>query len=226
MLPGLRTDSAADPFGWRVANYLAIAAPYLLAAVLFAVLYLQPTEPAAQTAPARAPNPASDGVAPAEPVASAAAAPVAAPSTVPMPAKSAAPPVPAAPPARSAAKPGATAAASPATAPAAAAQEALPAAPVPVEPDVAETMKLPGDTVGYPPAAQAAHIQGVVVLAATIGRDGSVQTVEAVSGPALLEVGAIGAVRSWRYRPWLVQGRAVPFSTHIIINFEIGGAPQ
>lgn len=87
-------------------------------------------------------------------------------------------------------------------------------------------MQLPGDTVAYPPAAQAAHIQGKIILAATIGADGSVQSVQPVSGPALLEIGALAAIRSWRYRPWLVQGHPVPFSTQIIINFEIGGTPQ
>jgi protein TonB len=87
-------------------------------------------------------------------------------------------------------------------------------------------MRLPGDTTAYPAAARSAQIQGVVVLAAAIGADGAVQSVEPVSGPALLEVAALNAVRAWRYRPWLVEGNAVPFTTQVIIHFEIDAPPQ
>lgn len=202
--------------GWRVANFLAIAAPYLLAAVFFTVLFLQPTTPPAHAAFAPPLNPASDN-------GSSAGTPVPA-----APAHSA-PPVPsqsAAPPSSTQAEAPAKSAGLPAAAPAALKEEPLPTGPVSVDPDVAETMKLPSDTLDYPAAAKIAHIQGVVVLAATIGADGGVQSVQPISGPALLEAGALGAVRSWRYRPWLVQGKPVSFTTQITINFEIGGTPQ
>lgn len=214
MLPGPRAaalaDTAVDPLGWRIANFLAIAAPYLLAAVLFAVLYMQPTTPPAHAV--GAPSSAGDAAQPVEPAAASASAPVATRSAEPEPVKSAA--STAATPAKNTA------------APAIQKEEPAPTGPVSVQPDVAETMKLPGDAVAYPAAAMAAHIQGVVVLAVGVGADGNVQTVEPVSGPALLEVGALGAVRSWRYRPWLVQGHAVPFTTQVTISFEIGTSPQ
>lgn len=218
MLPGLHTDAATEPMGWRIANFLAIAAPYLLAAVLFAVLYLQKTAPPAHAAIAASPSSSNETESASAPAAATASMPAATRSAAPEAAKSA----PATVPAATAAEKVAT----PAAAPSATKEESLPNGPVAVEPEVAATMKLPGDMLTYPAAARAAHIQGMVVLAATIGADGGVQSVQPLTGPALLEAGALEAVRSWRYRPWLVQGRPVPFTTQIIINFEIGAAPQ
>jgi protein TonB len=77
------------------------------------------------------------------------------------------------------------------------------------------------DPLAYPAAARGAHVQGVVVLTAVIGADGAVQSVEPVSGPALLEVAALNAVRTWRYRPYLVYGRRVAFTTQVVIDFKL-----
>ncbi|MFZ0630368.1 MAG: energy transducer TonB, partial [Acidobacteriaceae bacterium] len=134
--------------------------------------------------------------------------------SAPAPAKNAAPAVPGA------------ASPAPASASSKGKDEPLPAQPVPVEPAIARTMQLPDDTISSTDA-RAARIEGTVVLAATIGADGAVQSVEPVSGPALLEVGALNSVRSWHYRPWLSEGRPVPFTTQIIIDFKLDtGPPQ
>ncbi|HEX3660092.1 MAG TPA: TonB family protein [Acidobacteriaceae bacterium] len=216
-------DSADNPLGWRVANALAIAAPYLLAAALFAVLYLQPAAPRPQSAPSPSPAPVADPSAPIEPTAAPAPAP-APPSAMraaaaPASAKSAAQTVPG---------PAASVLTTPASAnpPASTKQPPLPTQPVPVDPVIAETMKLTAPPPVYPPAASSANIQGTVVLAATIGADGAVQSVQPVSGPALLEFAALTAVRSWRYRPWRVYGKPVAFQTQIAIIFKLGDPPQ
>lgn len=75
----------------------------------------------------------------------------------------------------------------------------------------------------YPPLAKQAHISGTVVLHCTIGKDGSVQQVEFVSGPPLLMKSAMDAVQQWRYQPTLLDGRAVEVDTTISVNFTLGG---
>lgn len=241
MSSGMKTgsypvDSAANPLGWRVVNGLAIAAPYLLAAALSGVLYLQPSSPApAQAAVSAQPAPAAD--LPTSP--GSAAPPVPTPdlkSATAAPGRSAAPapgnngaPVPAksvSPAASISATPAAAAAASKEGASSKEKDEPLPTQPVPVDPAIAGTMKLSGDPPSYPGVARNAGIQGIVVLSATIGPDGTVQSVEPVSGPPLLEIATLTAVRSWRYRPYLIYGKPISFRTQIIITFKLDEPPQ
>jgi len=73
----------------------------------------------------------------------------------------------------------------------------------------------------YPPEAGQAHIEGSVVLMAVIGKDGTVQDVEVVSGVPVLAQAAIDAVRQWRYKPYLVDGEPVEIDSRITINFTL-----
>jgi outer membrane biosynthesis protein TonB len=220
----LQADSAADPIGWRVANALAIAAPYILAAALFVVLYLQPASPPAQAA-LSTPSPASESPAADLPT-PAAAAPVPAPSTThpaaPATLKNAAATAsgPATPPDT------APAASAAATAPPAAKDPPLPTQPVPVDTAIARTMKLSGDPPQPSAAVRSAHLHGVVVVSAIVGPDGAVQSVQPVSGPALLELETLTAVRSWRYHPYLIYGKPVSFQTQVVIDFELDSSLQ
>jgi TonB family protein len=52
---------------------------------------------------------------------------------------------------------------------------------LPVSSGIAEGLKLHHVTPTYPPAAARAHIQGVVILQATIGKDGLVHNLKAIS---------------------------------------------
>jgi protein TonB len=71
----------------------------------------------------------------------------------------------------------------------------------------------------YPSLARAARIQGTVILAAVIGRDGSVQHLQIMTGHPLLTAAAIDAVRQWRYRPYLLNGEAIEVDTQVTVNF-------
>jgi len=71
----------------------------------------------------------------------------------------------------------------------------------------------------YPPEARAARIQGVVVLQATIDRQGNVSNVSVVSGHPLLNEAALDAVKQWRYRPVLLNGQPTEVVTTITLNF-------
>jgi TonB family protein len=75
----------------------------------------------------------------------------------------------------------------------------------------------------YPALARQAHISGTVVLHCIIGKDGSVQQLEFVSGPPLLMKSAMDAVRQWVYKPTLLNGKAVEVDTTVSVIFTLGG---
>jgi protein TonB len=76
----------------------------------------------------------------------------------------------------------------------------------------------------YPPLARAARIQGVVVLQATIGQQGAIENLQALSGHPMLVRAAIDAVRQWRYRPYLLNGEPVEVETQVTVNFSLAGS--
>jgi protein TonB len=73
----------------------------------------------------------------------------------------------------------------------------------------------------YPAIAKTAHVQGTVVLHAIIGKDGSVQSLEYISGPTLLMKAAMDAVAQWRYRPLMLNGEATEVDTEIQVQFTL-----
>ena len=75
----------------------------------------------------------------------------------------------------------------------------------------------------YPPIAKAARVQGTVVLQATISKTGSIENLKVVSGPQMLQQAAQDAVRSWRYKPYLLNGEPVEVETTVNVIFTLGG---
>jgi TonB family protein len=75
----------------------------------------------------------------------------------------------------------------------------------------------------YPPIAKQAHISGTIVLHCIIGKDGSVQQLEFVSGPPLLMKSAMDAVRQWTYQPTSLNGKPVEVDTTVSVVFTLGG---
>jgi len=73
----------------------------------------------------------------------------------------------------------------------------------------------------YPPLAQQARIQGIVVLTAIIGKNGSVQHLQVVSGHPVLAPAAIAAVKQWRYKPYVLNGQALEVETTITVTFQV-----
>jgi protein TonB len=71
----------------------------------------------------------------------------------------------------------------------------------------------------YPKIARQTGAKGAVVLNATIGKDGRVKSVTAVSGHPMLQNAAKEAVKQWIYRPTLLNGTPVETDTQIILNF-------
>jgi protein TonB len=75
----------------------------------------------------------------------------------------------------------------------------------------------------YPAIAKAARIQGTVVLQATISKTGTIENLHVVSGPPMLQQAAMDAVRSWRYKPYLLNGDPVEVETQVNVVFNLGG---
>jgi protein TonB len=72
----------------------------------------------------------------------------------------------------------------------------------------------------YPHIAALTNIQGQVKLHAIIARDGSIQSLNPISGHPLLVRAAIEAVQQWRYRPYILNGETVEVETFITVNFK------
>jgi len=75
----------------------------------------------------------------------------------------------------------------------------------------------------YPPIAKAAHVSGAVVLHALISKSGTIVNLTVVSGPEMLRSSALEAVRSWRYKPYVLNGEPTEVDTTVTVNFNIGG---
>jgi periplasmic protein TonB len=88
---------------------------------------------------------------------------------------------------------------------------------------VMEGRKLSGADPRYPAIAIAAHIQGMVMLAATISKTGAIENLRLVSGAPMLAPAAEEAVRTWRYRPYLLNGEPVEVETTVRVIFNLGG---
>jgi protein TonB len=110
----------------------------------------------------------------------------------------------------------------------------LPGTPLPPEPRITpkpRMIRLGGQVIAakgvyqpapaYPPIALIARLQGTVMLQAIIGRDGTVQDLKVLSGPALLVRAAMEAVKTWRYQPTLLDGEPVDVLTEISVNFTL-----
>ena len=73
----------------------------------------------------------------------------------------------------------------------------------------------------YPPLAKQARIQGTVRFTAIIGKDGTIQNLQLVTGHPLLVAAAQDAVRQWVYKPTLLNGEPVEVVTQIDVNFTL-----
>jgi TonB family protein len=73
----------------------------------------------------------------------------------------------------------------------------------------------------YPPIARSAHVSGTVVIQATISKGGSVENLRVISGPAMLRQSAQDAVKTWRFRPYLLDGEPVEVDTTVNVTFAL-----
>jgi protein TonB len=73
----------------------------------------------------------------------------------------------------------------------------------------------------YPPLARQIGRAGRVELRAIIATDGTIQSLQAISGDPLFYQSALDAVRQWRYRPTVLNGEAVEIDTFISVIYNM-----
>ncbi|CAN5401755.1 hypothetical protein BH10ACI4_BH10ACI4_12570 [soil metagenome] len=74
----------------------------------------------------------------------------------------------------------------------------------------------------YPVLARLTRQQGPVVMQVFISNRGTVDHVNVVKGHHILRGAAVSAVRSWKYRPYYVNGRPVEVATMVTVDFKLG----
>jgi TonB family protein len=93
--------------------------------------------------------------------------------------------------------------------------------PVTVSEEAERALLIHSVPAGYTPEALAQKLHGLVILQATIGRDGLVEDLKIVRGNFILCKSAIAAVKQWRFQPYTVSGRAAQVQTYITVNFNL-----
>jgi protein TonB len=97
-----------------------------------------------------------------------------------------------------------------------------PAGPVRISSGVAASILINKVVPIYPPIAKTVGVQGTVVLEAVISKQGTIENLRVVSGPAMLQQSALDAVSAWRYRPFLLNGEPVAVETTVNVVFSLG----
>jgi protein TonB len=96
-----------------------------------------------------------------------------------------------------------------------------PPAPLRVGGDIKEPKKTRDVRPVYPKIAQAAKVSGVVILEATISKEGEVRDVKVLRSIPMLDSAALDAVRQWRYTPPLLNGVPVDVIMTVTVNFTL-----
>jgi protein TonB len=87
--------------------------------------------------------------------------------------------------------------------------------------DVKAPQKVKDVRPNFPPAAMAARVRGTVVVEATIGPDGRVQSTKLLQSIPVLDEAALDAIRQWEYVPTFVSGKAVAVVVTVTIQFAL-----
>jgi TonB family protein len=77
----------------------------------------------------------------------------------------------------------------------------------------------------YPMLARQTHISGEVQLRVLVAKDGTVKSVEPISGHPLLAQSAMDAVKQWRYQSTLVNGEPVEVETTVPVDYKLNEEP-
>ena len=72
----------------------------------------------------------------------------------------------------------------------------------------------------FPAGAHLTGTEGTMVLKAVIDEDGKVAGARMIEGNAELAKAAVSAVKQWRYRPYVRDGKALPFQTIVLVDFQ------
>ena len=112
-------------------------------------------------------------------------------------------------------------------------ESALPPPPPPPLPAPRAPIRVGGDITAprlvhrvepeYPLLAQHGQVQGVVILEATVDREGRVDEVRVLRSYSVLDEAAVAAVQQWRYEPLMLNGEPQPFVLTVTVSFSLPG---
>jgi TonB family protein len=94
-------------------------------------------------------------------------------------------------------------------------------APVRVGGDIKEPKKIRDVKPVYPDVAQAAGVSGIVIIEATIDRDGYVRDAKILRSVPLLDQAAVDAVLQWQFMPTLLNNVPVEVIMTVTVNFSL-----
>jgi protein TonB len=96
-----------------------------------------------------------------------------------------------------------------------------PAAPVRVGGEIQPPSKVKHVDPVYPQVARAAKISGIVIVDATIDRDGNVRDAKVLRGQALLNQAALDAISQWKFTPTMLNQQPVEVLMTVTVNFTL-----
>ena len=74
----------------------------------------------------------------------------------------------------------------------------------------------------YPELASSAQLTGIVILEATVGTDGCVESVKVLrSRHPFLDRASVDALKQWQYSPLVLNGIKTPFVVTVTFNFSV-----
>lgn len=82
--------------------------------------------------------------------------------------------------------------------------------------------RISGEAPEYPILAKQQYVQGTVSLWAVIGKDGVIHDLEVIGGPGELQKPSVEAVKTWHYKPYLLNGEPVEVETQINVVYRLG----
>jgi TonB family protein len=77
----------------------------------------------------------------------------------------------------------------------------------------------------YPAIAQAAHVQGDVVVRVELAPDGLVRSTKLISGPPMLRQATVDALKKWRYQPFHDGNATIAVTGNVLVSFTLAGKP-
>jgi protein TonB len=73
----------------------------------------------------------------------------------------------------------------------------------------------------YPDYAVKSRVEGWVTLDVLVNEKGEPESLQVIRAHMLLESAALDAVKQWRWRPYLVDGKAIAFRVVVTIQFQL-----
>jgi TonB family protein len=98
-----------------------------------------------------------------------------------------------------------------------------------ISPEVAETLITHKEELAWNHRGMEARISGTVVVGIEISKDGIVRHPMILSGPRMLQQAVLDAVRKYKFKPYLINGRPFARATWLSVdasNYDAEGHPK